>query len=466
MGIGLSDLEKLKNSGIINAGCLENTNFGGVSIDSRKCRSNELFFAIQGERFDGHDFVKSLFKKGVKCAVVSELWYRKLKVTEKRSFKKKSLVLVRDTVASLGELASGYRDRFIIPVLAVGGSNGKTSAKDFIANVLMQKYNVLRTEGNLNNQLGVPLTLFRLNKRHEIAVIEVGTNHFGEVDLLCRMVKPQFGLITNIGKEHLEFLKDLRGAAKAEGELAEYLKEVHGTLFLNTDDKFLKKYKGSKDIKKFTYGFRGNTEVKGVVKKFNGFYPQIQIKYNNKIINTQLNTIGYQSCQAALSAAAVGFFFEVPVRSINKAVTRYKIESKKRNQLKSINGVWVIDDTYNSNPDSVKAALDNLKAFKTKGKKFVVLADMLELGKQSTKEHKDIGRIIKSMKFDNLFTYGKDSFSTHTGAKGTKNNFHFSDKYSMSILLRTMISKGDIVLFKGSRGMEMEEVIERTFGSY
>lgn len=465
MGIGLIDLEKLSNSRIINAKYIQNTSFTGVSIDSRKCSRKELFFAVKGERFDGHDFINALFKNGVRCAIVSENWYKNLDSSVKRSFKNRSLVTVKDTVRSLGELASNYRDKFIIPVIGVGGSNGKTSAKDFIANVLKQKYRVLKTEGNLNNQLGVPLTLLRLNKKHEIAVIEIGTNHFGEVDTLCRIVKPQFGLITNIGKEHLEFLKDLKGAAKAEGELAEYLREIYGTLFLNTDDRFLQKYKNYKDIKIFTYGFKGNAEVKGVVKKFNGFYPKIEIKYNKKIISTQLNTIGYQSCHASLTAAAIGFYFEVPVRSIRKAVTEYKIESKRRNQLKNLNGVWVIDDTYNSNPDSVKAALENLKAFETKGKKIIVLGDMLELGKQSSKEHTEIGKTIRAMKFSNLLTYGNDSYNTYKGAKGLKNNFHFDDKNSMAELLKAFVSRDDIVLFKGSRSMKMEEVIEKTFGT-
>ncbi len=464
MKIGLEDLKRLKNSKIINERYIWSARFSGVSIDSRKCGRNELFFAIKGKRFDGHDFVQSLLKKSIKCAVVSEKWFKNLKATEKRSFRK-SLVLVKDTVKSLGQLASNHRDKFIIPVLVIGGSNGKTSAKDFIANVLTQKYNVLKTEGNRNNELGVPLTLLRLNRKHEIAVVEVGTNHFKEIDRLCRIVKPQFGLITNIGKEHLEFLKDLSGVAKAEGELAEYLKEVYGMLFLNNDDKYLRKYRSYRGIKRFTYGFKRKAEVRGVVKKINGFYPQIEIKHRNKIINTQLNTIGYQSCQAALSAAAVGFYFEVPVRSIKKAVTEYKIESGKRNQLKNINGFWVIDDTYNSNPDSVKAALENLRSFKCKGKKFIVLADMLELGEQSKREHNDIGKIIRKMKFENLFTIGKDSYNTHTGSKGVKNNFYFKDKNSMAELLKTMIKREDIVLFKGSRGMKMEEVIEKVFGS-
>lgn len=460
MGVTAEDLFSLKNAEIVNPGNLEKYRFEGVSIDSRKCSKSDLFFAIKGEKFDGHDFVPDVLKRGCKCAVVQKSWYSKNK-KRLTALKNKSLVVVKDTVEAIGKLANIYRSHFVIPVIAVAGSNGKTSTKDFVAHVLSKKFKVLETEGNLNNQLGVPLTVFRLNKKHDMAVVEVGTNHFGEVKYLCEILEPQFGVITNIGKEHLEFLKSISGAAKAEGELVEYLETVFGTFFLNADDKYLAKYRKSKNIKCVSFGFGKNAEVKGKILKFNKFYPELQIKYGNKKIKTQLKNIGYQSCRAALIAAAVGFYFEVPVRDITKAVSGYKIESNRRNQLKSINGVWVIDDSYNSNPDSVKAALENLKAYKLKGKQFICLGDMLELGSESRKEHKNIGTLVKKMKFDNLLTYGRDSYQTFLGAKGVKNNFHFEDKSVMAEFLQMNLQKGDVVLVKGSRSMKMEEVIDK-----
>lgn len=201
MNLGLPDLESLNRVKIMNGRLIEKEKFSGVSIDSRKCKSSELFFAIKGERFDGHDFVKEVNSKS---AVVSAKWFGRLSNKDKNKIKDKTIVIVPDTVKALGELANTYRRKFAIPVLAIAGSNGKTTTKDIVASVLAKKYNVLKTEGNLNNELGVPLTLFRLNKNHDMAVIELGTNHFGEVRKLCQIAEPQFGLLTNIGKEHNE----------------------------------------------------------------------------------------------------------------------------------------------------------------------------------------------------------------------------------------------------------------------
>lgn len=461
MNLKGTDLLSLKNIKITNADFADKLKFTGVSIDSRKCGKNDLFFAIKGERFDGHDYVFDVLNNGTKCAVVSKKWYSSLNSEKRRSFKNKCLIQVNDTVLALGELANIYRRKFLIPIIAVAGSNGKTSTKDFIAHVLSKKYNVLKTEGNLNNNIGVPLTIFRLNEKHQFAVIELGTNHRGEIETLCRIAKPQFGVITNIGKEHLEFLRNLNGVAKAEGELAEYLKQTYGTFFLNQDDKYIKKMADESRMNVFTYGTKGRTDVNGKVKKFNGFYPEIEIKYHKKIINTKLNTIGYQSFSSALCAAAIGFYFKVPVQDIKKAVSQYRIESSKRNQLKNLNGVWIIDDTYNSNPDSVKSALENLKAYKVKGEKYIVLGDMLELGKSSGKEHREIGKLVKKMGFKNLYTYGEDSYQTFLGAKGIKNNYHFPDKETLGELLTIILRRGDVVLVKGSRSMKMENIIEQ-----
>lgn len=455
MNLSIDDLKKLSGAEIINPGVIGSRKFSGVSIDSRKCGKRDLFFAIKGERFDGHEFIKKVFSNGTECAVAEKSWFKK----NKGSFKNKCLVLVKNTETALGEAASLYRNKFVLPVLAIAGSNGKTSTKDLTAEVLSQKYNVLSTRGNLNNQIGVPLTLFRLNKEHEIAVIELGTNHFGEIRNLCQIAEPQFGLITNIGKEHLEFLKDINGAAKAEGELAEYLNRIYGTLFLNTDDKYLGKLKKYKDLKTFRFGFNGRPDVKGKVKGFDKFYPKIEVKYGNKKISTTLRNIGYQSANAALCAAAAGFYFDIPAAAIKKVLSAYSIESGRRNQLRIINGVSFIDDTYNSNPDSVIAALNNLHAYKGSGNKYIVLGDMLELGKTSVKEHYNIGSFIKRMKFENLLTFGRDSFNTFKAAKGVKNNFYFDDKKTLAEFLKLRLKKGDIVLVKGSRSMKMEDVI-------
>jgi UDP-N-acetylmuramoyl-tripeptide--D-alanyl-D-alanine ligase len=438
---------------------IEKLVFTGVSIDSRKCKKSEIFFAIKGERFDGHSFIKDVIPGGVRAVVAQKKWFKKLSGSEKRSLNNKPIVLVDDTIKSFGELARNYRRKFIIPVIAIAGSNGKTSTKDFIANVLSQRYNVLKTEGNFNNAIGVPLTLFRLSRKHEFCVVEFGTNHFGEIDYLCNVAEPQFGVITNIGKEHLEFLNDLRGVAKAEGELIEYQANNFGTFFLNMNDSHLVKKAAHKEMSIFTYGTTDKCDVKGRIIKYKGFNPEIEIKCGKKKINTVLNTIGSQSFNSALAAAAAGFYFDVHSEGIKKAISKFQQRAGKRNQLKNSNGYWVIDDTYNSNPDSVKAALENLKVYKVKGKKHIVLADMLELGGSSSKEHKSIGRLIKDMKFNNLYTYGRESLNTFKAARGVKNNFYFEDKTTLSQMLKRSVKKGDVVLVKGSRSMKMEEVV-------
>lgn len=459
MAFTFGDLKKIKGAKILNER-LTSESFRNAVIDSRICKKGDLFFAVKGERFDGHDFVKQVFKKGAKCAVVNKGWYKSLNENRKRSLNKYSLVLVSDTLKALGLLANVHRRKFLIPVIAVSGSNGKTSAKDYIAHVLSQKYCVLKTEGNYNNAYGVPLTLFRLKKEHEIAVVEIGTNHFGEVKYLCGIAEPQIGLITNIGKEHLEFLFDINGAAKAECELLDYLKENFGMFFLNSDDKYLNRIIRKHKINTFSYGIQGRTDVKGKLLKFDGFNPVIEIKHGRKKIKAKLKEIGTQSFNSALSAAAVGFFFGVHAGLIKKAIAEYKIESGKRNQLKKVNGVWIIDDSYNSNPDSVKAALENMKAYKIKGEKYLVLGDMLELGSSSSSEHEGVGKLVRKMKFENLYTLGNESFRTFLRAKGIKNNFHFDDKHVLADFLKINMKKGDLILIKGSRSMKMEEVID------
>ena len=211
----------------------------------------------------------------------------------------------------------------------------------------------------------------------------------------------------------------------------------------------------------FSFGTKKGVDVKGKLLKFEGFNAVMEVKFGLMKISARLKEIGNQSFNSALAAAAVGYYFGVPNGKIRTAVSEYKIESGKRNQLKQVNGVWIIDDSYNSNPDSVIAALENMKEYKVKGKKYLVLADMLELGKTSRKEHSEIGKLIRQMKFESLYTYGKDSYYTHKAAKGVKHNFHFEDKQVLAEMLKINMKKGDLILIKGSRAMKMEEVIEK-----
>ncbi|RPI15250.1 MAG: UDP-N-acetylmuramoyl-tripeptide--D-alanyl-D-alanine ligase [Ignavibacteriae bacterium] len=456
MKIDFSDISKV-NGKVINPAVIERKVFKNISIDSRTCKKGDIFFAIKGDKFDGHDFIGQVIKKGAGLVIADNKWYS----ANKKNYKNKnSFLIVNDTTGALGELAGVYRDKFVLPVIAIAGSNGKTTVKDVTAHVLSKKYNVLKTEGNLNNAIGVPLTLFRLNDEHQIAVIETGTNHFGEVAGLCRIVKPQFGLITNIGKEHLEFLSNINGAAKAEFELVDYLKKNYGTFFVNMDDVQIAKRTDIKKIKSFTFGQAENNDVKGKIKKFTGFSPEIEISYNRKKINALLKITGVQSFKAALCASATGLYFDVSFADVKKALEEFTSASAKRNEMICKDGITVIDDTYNSNPDSVKMALENLKHYKVRGRKHIVLGDMLELGKTSKREHENAGELVKKMGFESLYTYGEESYNTFKKARGVQSNFYFGDKYTLIEFLKLNLRKGDMVLVKGSRSMKMEEVVQ------
>lgn len=456
-----TDLLKIKNCEINSSSDSEklmHRTYSGVSIDSRKIKRGEIFFAIKGEVTDGHKYINEVLRKGISTFVVNKKWFKK----NKNVLRKATCFLVNDTIRALGEFANNHRNNFNVQVLCIGGSNGKTTTKDLIADVLSQKYKVHKTEGNFNNHIGLPLTLLKLNKSHELCVLEAGCNHFGEISYLCRIAEPQFGLITNIGKEHLEFLKDLKGVAKAEFELYEYLRSKSGKMFFNLDDKFIRSYAGKINHEsKFTYSYKLNPDVRG---KFNGyninFEPEIEIKSGKIKFNTIISTIGKHSIYNGLAAAAVGLYFEVGQRKISGALKNFKNSSPKRMEVIKTGGITIINDTYNSNPESVKMGLETLSDYKIKGNKYAVISDMLELGKSSKKEHSEIGKLAVKLKLKNLYTYGKESKYIFINSKSIKNNFYFNDKESLIKMLKLNIRNNDVIYVKGSRGMKMEDVVK------
>lgn len=438
---------------------LNTKRFNGVSIDSRGIKKNEIFFAIKGERTDGHRFLDDVFKKGVKLAVVNDDWYRK----NRRRIKTKTLLTVKDTIKALGEFAKVHKEKFRIPILCIGGSNGKTTTKDITAAVLSKKYNVLKTEGNFNNHIGLPLTLLRMTGKNNFCVLEVGCNHYGEIKYLCSIAEPDYGMITNIGREHLEFFKTLKGVSKAEFELFDYIRQKEGgVLFLNYDDSFIKKYsRRISDEKKFSYSYQFNTDVKG---RFEGytenFEPKIKIKSDKKKFETYISTFGKHSVYNGIAAAAAGLYFGISPENIKHALQNFKPTSSKRMEILKSNGAIIINDTYNSNPESVMMGLETMLEYKTSGEKIAVLSDMLELGESSIKEHTRIGRFAFRIGIKNLYTYGKESYNTFYGGKRIKNNFHFESKKDMVRMLKKNIKADDVVYVKGSRGMRMEEVVK------
>lgn len=457
--IRINDLFKIKFRNEINTESVRNKNAAGAGIDSRTIKKDEIFFAIKGDNTDGHLYLKDVFKKGVKIAVVNDNWYKR----NKEGFQDKSLITVKDTTKALGEFARIHKRNFNIPVLCIAGSNGKTTTKDLVAEVLSQKYRVLKTEGNFNNHIGLPLTLLRLEKKHQFCVLEAGCNHFGELRYLCETAEPDYGMVTNIGKEHLEFFKDLKGVAKAEFELFDYLIQKNGTkLFVNYDDKFIRNY--SKKIineKKFTYSYGFNTDVKGRFEGYNkNFEPEIKISAGKKDFEVTVATFGKHSVYNGLAAAGAGIYFNVSTGGIKRALKNFKPLSSKRMEIIKFKGMTIINDTYNSNPESVKMGLETLSEFRTEGNKYAVISDMLELGRSSIKEHSDAGRLAAKLKVKNLYTTGKESYNIFKNAEKINNNFYFKDKKDLISMLLRNLKKNDVIYVKGSRGMKMEEVVQ------
>ena len=448
MKLSLSDLLGIEHTAMWNIDGLRRKSFTDVSTDSRSVNEGELFVAIRGESFDGHQFVETAFRRGAACAVVD----RRANI---HAYRKRPFLVVHDTTKALGGLAHAYRKKFDIPFLAVAGSNGKTTTKEMITNVLRSRYSVLSTEGNLNNHIGVPQTLFRLNRRHEFAVVEIGTNHFGELDHLCSILDPTHGVITNIGREHLEFFRSLSGVARAEGELFDALRP-RGTGFVNADDPRIRTI-AQKLRRKVSYGFTAGS-VRGTLAGIgpDGCATFLVKARSRRAFRVALRTPGLHAAVNGLAAAAVGLSFGVPPGEIGRALGRFSSVGKRMEVLHS-GGLTILNDTYNANPDSVLTALRTLEGMKTSGRKIVVLADMLELGESSRTEHERIGKAVGRMGIDALFTFGKGAAAIHESA-AIRTRRHFGTKGELSRALLALAAEPDIILIKGSRGMKMEEV--------
>jgi UDP-N-acetylmuramoyl-tripeptide--D-alanyl-D-alanine ligase len=430
----------------------------GVSTDSRTSAVGNLFFALRGEFFDGHQFVSQVIAGGASAVVVNERWFFENTATMRDVHV--PFFCVPDATKALGELARIYRRRFSIPVIAIGGSNGKTTTKEMIVAVLGKKYCVLGTQGNLNNHIGVPQMIFRLTRKHQIAVLELGTNHPGELAYLCSIAQPTHALVTNIGNEHLEFFGDLQGVAQEETELYRAL-DTKGIAFVNTDDTYLTDA-GKMRGPVVRYGIASNADVRALKPALDVLgRGSFGLRFKGKTSGSRIaiGIPGAHNRTNGIAAAAVGLKFGVPFGSIASALHDCKGASK-RMQVVERNGVTVLNDTYNANPDSVRAALATLKDIQSAGRKYVVLGDMLELGPRAAEEHEAIGREVARLGFEHLALFGPlaKNIAVGSGLAGAK---HFDSKPELISSLRASVRSGDVVLVKGSRGMKMEDVVDQ-----
>jgi UDP-N-acetylmuramoyl-tripeptide--D-alanyl-D-alanine ligase len=456
ISLHLNDLKNIENSSVIypSSNERENIPIRGISIDTRTLQPQEIFWAISGDSFDGHWFVNEAEKKGAIAAVVEKK--KKKRLPELHI----PLVVVKDTLKSLQQFSTWHRSRLDIPIIAITGTNGKTTTKEMISWLLQKKYNVHKTIGNLNNHIGTPLTLLRLNSNHEISVTEIGTNHPGEIGMLSDLVKPTAALITNIGRGHLEFLSSIDGVAQEKTTLFKTLRR-NGLIFLNRDDKKLAATRiKRKNIHDYSLNDKVSAKVKGQLKDVDKNGCGTWRLNNSTTIHMRIP--GVQNVQNALAASAVGLAFGLSEKLIKSALEDYTSYDKRMQIIKNGDSV-IINDSYNANPDSFYPALDTLSylANGKKKRKVLIIGDMLELGKKSDELHHALFLTLIDQKIDSIFTYGEacQKAVNQVRENGYLNAQSFDSHEELAKSLKKYLKPGDVILLKGSRGMQMEKVL-------
>lgn len=424
-----------------------------VNTDSRQAQAGDLFVALSGERFDGHAFVAEVAAKGA-AAVVVERGHKLAELPEC------AVIQVANARQAYGQISAAYRKQFSIPVIAVGGSNGKTSTKELIAAVLRQKLKTLWSEASFNNDVGVPATLLRLDKTHEAAVVEVGTNHPGELAPLLRLIAPQFGVITNVGREHLEFFGDLDGVAKEEGTLAELL-PADGMLFLNGDNEWSDAMAKRARAVVVRVGAAANCDwrVKNVKLDKNGAAFTVETARKEFCGTYRISLLGRHQVGNALFAIALGAELGLSRDEI-KAGLAECVPAKMRLEIYEASGVRVLDDAYNANADSMLAALLVLQELPCKGRRVAVLGDMAELGAQSESAHAEVGRRAAELGVEQLIAVGKMAGTMAQAARdaGLSRVIELENAESAAGSIKSFLKAGDTVLLKASRSSRLERI--------
>lgn len=434
--------------------------FKGISIDSRQIMPDEIFVAIKGSNQDAHSFINEVLAKKVRGVVINQANQSCLP-PDLISKSRVIIIGVPDTTRALGDLAAYNRQRADIKVVAITGSNGKTTTRKMVSQIISSKFNTLSTKGNFNNEFGLPLTLFNLSPEHQAAVLELGMNHAGEISRLGEICRPDIGLITNIGFAHLEGLGSLKAILKAKAELLSQIKPG-GWLVLNADDPLLLSL-AEKFEKIILFGLSDRAMVRACAVKQE--YDRIcfdLILPGKPAVPINLNGTGEIMVQNALAAAAVGHILNLSPDMIKKGLESFTLVQGRMNILKTKNGYSIIDDTYNSNPDSVKAAMNGLISLKGVGRGFVVIGDMLELGDYSIKMHQGIGSLLAKAGAAGIYACGKFAQAVADGAikeKMPAKDIIIGEKPALISHLVKCLEPGDWVLVKGSRKTAMEEVV-------
>lgn len=412
-------------------------NSQGVTTDTRKIEENQIFFALKGENFNGNKFSASAIEKGAAFAVIDEKEYAR----------NDRHILVEDVLETLQKLANYHRKYLKTPILSITGSNGKTTSKEIISAVLRKKFVVAATKGNLNNHIGVPLTLLSFNEQTEFGIVEMGANHHGEIKRLCEIAEPDFGYITNFGKAHLEGFGSVEGVIKAKSEMYDHLKKNNKLLFINTDDKIQKKLIDYGHV--FSFGSSNEADVRVI---YTPGKLTAQADYKG-ITYSSLLTGTYNAVNIA-AGICIGVYFKVPENDIKEAIASYSPQNNRSQIIKS-GSTTLLMDAYNANPTSMKAAIDSFEAYPA-DRKMVILGDMFELGKDAETEHQEIVNQVENSSFIQVYLVGKNFLKARVTKEKTR-QFESFDQLESALEEENL---NDLhILIKGSRGMALEKII-------
>ncbi len=441
--LNIEDIIKATNGKVIQR---EVDSFIGISIDSRTIKEGELFIALKGIRFDGHDFIKEALSRGSGALISTNL---------QKPIEGKTIIYVHDTLKALQDIAHFIRVRKDIPVIAITGSNGKTTTKELIYTILSNKYRVLKNRGNLNNHIGLPLSLVDLKEEDEIAVLEMGASRPGDIKELCEIARPKYGVLTNIGKAHLEGFKDLKTIRKTKLELLEFV----DVAVVNADDSFLLEgiFESGFKGKLVKYGIEVDSEVsaKDIRLLKNGSIFTLHIEKEAIEINPKIS--GIFNIYNILAAVSISHILNIDLQSIKSAVESFGgVPTRLENR--EIDGVKFICDFYNANPTSMECAVRELTRV-ANGRKIAVLGDMLELGSYTEEEHRELGRLLSELPIDILIAVGP--YMSFAASEFKKTVYRLTNADEAAKILKEICKKGDTVLIKGSRGMKMERVLGR-----
>lgn len=413
-----------------------------VTTDSRQITPGSLFFALKGPNFDGNQYAADALTKGAAYCIVDD-----------RSLpKNEQFIIVEDVLEALQQLAAFHRQQFQITVLGITGTNGKTTTKELIVAVLQQKYKVTYTQGNLNNHIGVPLTLLSITDKTEVAVIEMGANHPGEIKLLSQLADPTLGIITNIGKAHLEGFGSFEGVIKTKSELYDHLRKHDRACFINTDNQLLTQQAAG--LEQLSYGQQESANLRGEIQD-SPYYLTVKALFPKGWLYLKSKLIGAYNTENILAAARIGMYFKIDPLLIQKAIENYA-PTNNRSQLITLGTTKIIMDAYNANPTSMHASLVNFEAI-SHPKKIVILGDMLELGSQCEEEHQKVADEVETMTLAHTFLVGKAFTQARTSSKTKKfDNVELLSDY----LYQQKLTENSLVLIKGSRGIKLEKALD------